>query len=725
MTDPSSTGPTSSTLTSRSEPTSNSATPRVKQSVWLDGLHIWSLFNLAVTQTFYSRLVGQPEYSADPHVTPDGVLWVGIWLTLVLPLIVSAPVWIAGRKFPQSREVIRTVLILIFSTLLLMQTFHSGMMPDLLIAPAALTGSVVFVWLYQKFQAVRQFVTCSALGIVLTPLILYSEFWGSEENSVFRLERDSTRPRVPVVLVVFDELSEPSLLAPDQSIDKTRYPNFSQLSQDTTWYRNACATASLTMRALPSILTGQLPTFSENVTPKTYPQNLFESLVAGAGYEFVAFEPVTIVAPREAKPRASSTRQSLTQAAEILNVLSRVYSFDVVPSDFHSTLPEIPRTWFGLNHLVPADRTARRGRFRYGWTQNRDQQWEHFLSCIDGTHEGVLYFGHFLLPHAPWCFFPSGQRYANDTFDLKRGCLEESGAITDELGHIQSQQRYLLQLMYLDHALGQLIAQLKAQGIYDECLLIVTADHGVSFRLNFHRRDFYLNNASDICRIPLFVKLPHQTQGSSRDEIVQSTDILPTIFDTIGLRPHRAMHGLPLSDPRIQDRQEATIVVRAESLQIPEADLKKSDLPELIRKRFGPGTDPWDLYRIGPHSDWLGQSLEKFQRNTRTSRDVECLVSMSQAHDAAHPEYFIEGRLIGTAPETPAELVVAVDGVICATTRTYTQFGYQDRWTAMLPDWSYPRPDLSPQIFVLEADQSLTPCQIQWIHRPDMGEEVP
>ena len=48
---------------------------------------------------------------------------------------------------------------------------------------------------------------------------------------------------------------------------------------------------------------------------------------------------------------------------------------------------------------------------------------------------------------------------------------------------------------------------LKESGIYDECLLILVADHGVSFVPGATRRNVIEDNLADIANIPLIVKL--------------------------------------------------------------------------------------------------------------------------------------------------------------------------------------------------------------------------
>ncbi len=45
-----------------------------------------------------------------------------------------------------------------------------------------------------------------------------------------------------------------------------------------------------------------------------------------------------------------------------------------------------------------------------------------------------------------------------------------------------SQQRYLLQAGFVDRLLGRLVRRLRERGLYERSMIVVTADHGVSFR---------------------------------------------------------------------------------------------------------------------------------------------------------------------------------------------------------------------------------------------------
>src|SRR5690606_23880074 len=85
---------------------------------------------------------------------------------------------------------------------------------------------------------------------------------------------------------------------------------------------------------------------------------------------------------------------------------------------------------------------------------------------------------HSMLPHAPWEYTPSGRSY---------WWLGDRGHVgtrwrADEWTVVQAQQRHLPQRAFVDRLLGEILTQLREVDLYDRCVLIVTADHGMSFR---------------------------------------------------------------------------------------------------------------------------------------------------------------------------------------------------------------------------------------------------
>ena len=72
-----------------------------------------------------------------------------------------------------------------------------------------------------------------------------------------------------------------------------------------------------------------------------------------------------------------------------------------------------------------------------------------------------------------------------------------------------------MQLRFTDRLLGELLRRLRTIGLYDQALLVVAADHGVSFRPDGPRRNVTPANVGEIGGVPLFVKAPGKGRAGS------------------------------------------------------------------------------------------------------------------------------------------------------------------------------------------------------------------
>ncbi len=104
-------------------------------------------------------------------------------------------------------------------------------------------------------------------------------------------------------------------------------------------------------------------------------------------------------------------------------------------------------------------------------------RFEEFLDDMTSGNSR-LYYAHVPLPHIPYQYYPSGRQY------LGWGGLEgqEDELWFDQALAEQGYQRHLFQVEYVDRLLGHLLDRLEQVGILDEAILVVTADHGASFR---------------------------------------------------------------------------------------------------------------------------------------------------------------------------------------------------------------------------------------------------
>ena len=113
-------------------------------------------------------------------------------------------------------------------------------------------------------------------------------------------------------------------------------------------------------------------------------------------------------------------------------------------------------------------------------------------------------------------------------------------------------------IAYVDATVGKLLDYLRKQGLYDNTLIAVAADHGES--LGDHgelTHSIFLYDAT--IHVPLLLKLPgNRFVGQRVSSAASLVDLAPTILEALGQTPPPAMQGrslLPLiGDPHPENR---------------------------------------------------------------------------------------------------------------------------------------------------------------------------
>jgi arylsulfatase A-like enzyme len=107
-------------------------------------------------------------------------------------------------------------------------------------------------------------------------------------------------------------------------------------------------------------------------------------------------------------------------------------------------------------------------------------------------------------------------------------------SLIDEAQLAQIMAMYDEGIRYLDRDLGELFADLQARGLWEQSLIIVTADHGEQFRE--HGELIHNQAYTEDLAVPLMIKLPGgRFAGERRAGLAETVDLLPTILDLTGL----------------------------------------------------------------------------------------------------------------------------------------------------------------------------------------------
>jgi hypothetical protein len=532
-----------------------------QQAGWLRRAHLWALVELFVLSGF---AIAQPLLDVTGK-SPDLFLFsragrgdilqlvagvtllpaLGIWAGEVLVGLVSEPL----RRFLHLAAV--TMLLTLVATQVIKKlTEARGPVLVALAAAVGLLAGALYarqawlkLWLRYLAPAPLVFALLFVLVSPTSKLVLPARAAPSGGSAAAVAPGE----RPPVVLIFFDEFPLKSLLDSRGRVDPRVYPNFAEFAEGSTWYRNATGVSGFTPWAMPAMLTGRYPSKVKAPIYHEYPDNLFT--LFSSRYNLKAYEtisrlcPPTLCEQTGGGAERTGLRGVLWESAKVYRDIVSPYDAAIDPGSLVSQTAAQDAAQDGK----PLDPKFRFNQLRL----NQPSRFTDFLQGLKRTDTPTLHFLHLLLPHAPWRYLPSGVEYNYKTFG--RGFpTDKAPTQIRELTH----ERMLLQLAYTDRLIGQVVERLKAQGLYDKSLVVLTADHGIGWTPGGKARSLMVRNTPDLMWVPLFVKAPSQREGRVDDRNFEQVDLLPTVADMLGVRVPWKMDGLSQNGPPARQRGE-------------------------------------------------------------------------------------------------------------------------------------------------------------------------
>jgi hypothetical protein len=450
----------------------------------------------------------------------------------------------------------------------------------------------------------------------------------------------SSKPSRPhAVLVVLDEFPGDTLLGPDGRIDAGRYPHFAALAGDATWFRNAYTAYDETTKAVPLILDGMRPRRGVSPIARDHSHSIFTAL-GRRGYRIVTSEEATALCPHRYCPRERTRRPA----------------------------------------IIPNLKGGRAERF------------EQFINSIRASRRPTFWMKHALLPHGPWIYMPSGHRSRPEGPELLPGMQTVPGFYDDYLTS-HNEQRYLLQLGFVDRLLGRLVARLKEQGMYDDTLIVVTADHGFAWQVGVPtRRSVTPGNVEELGPVPLLVKAPKQTRGRVNDALARTLDVAPTIADVLNVPLGYRPDGASAFSRAVRARRKVSLTTRDFSRVVRISPARwKARRRAVVRgrlRRLGSGT--WaSLYTsLGPDRDLIGQELAQVRNATGTRATISLARSFALVRRSSGVvPCQIAGRIVGSGRQRERDIAIAVNGRIEAVGRSFHLKGEPaESYSVMVPE---------------------------------------
>jgi arylsulfatase A-like enzyme len=158
----------------------------------------------------------------------------------------------------------------------------------------------------------------------------------------------------------------------------------------------------------------------------------------------------------------------------------------------------------------------------------------------------------------------------------------------------------------VDENLGRLLAELDAQGVTQDTIVVFTSDHG--WTLGSHGLDEIDAPYEESSKIPLVIRFPRRIKKrTEHDALVSNVDYAPTLLSLCGVKPLAGMQGVDISEwltsgraaPRksiyaqgaLGSADEWRMVVRGPDKLIVDSTLKPTHLYHL-------GQDPYELRNL-------------------------------------------------------------------------------------------------------------------------------
>jgi len=653
-------------------------------------VHLFTLFVFVVGRPIFTILADHPEYLVANQMRAADIYIAVVLLVFVIPLILTCLVAVAGIFGSRFRLLVQTVfcagMVSVFALHLIGEFKAINDVWRILFSALCF---VIFAILYYKQSKISQIITALSPVVLLFPaLFLFDpeikQLLQSEiEATGFETESGTPAPayKPPIVMVVFDELSLVDLLDADGQVDIGRFPNFAALSSIATWYKNATTVSYATQVAVPAILSGRLPVSRKLPIFSQYTHNLF-SLLDGH-YSFHVVEPITRLfhSMQSNGTPESAKLPGVSRSAVFLSDMSLVYLHIVLPGKLSVLLPVIDEQWGGFLP-VSIFRPDQQNRTKKAMTSDRVQPMESFISDISAYPEETVHFIHLMLPHRPLQYLPSGRIYTDKnsvkgiSFTREKGSkvLHGPQVLTDRL-----HQNQLLQTAFADELLGRLISKMKSAGIYNEALLIVVADHGISYQRNLPIRYPVRENYGEVAFVPLFIKYPSQDQAREIESNAETIDILPTIIDVLDMDTDWKFDGQSLlEDSRSEHEKKIFMFNSKQPYLVYDEDAYLSARQAALEKntlRFDLTDSRSNLFDYGLGLDFVGTRVDQW-----SDERVPCSVQSDQTRQLGMVDLsdsLLPTEIVGEIDCADVDLdqlliVAAVNGVVRGVTQPFS-----------------------------------------------------
>jgi arylsulfatase A-like enzyme len=429
----------------------------------------------------------------------------------------------------------------------------SSVVGNLLLLAAAVAAWYGIVRIIEKVRLPERVAWCGALARPVPVVLMLLAVLGVQTAHAFA--RPAVQQAAPnVLLIVIDALRPDRLGAYGYQRDTS--PNLDRFARESWLFTQAVTTAPWTKPAVASLLTG-LPPRRHGISSAAQWSRRDEQGVAQ-----VAALSRSLTTLPEWLANAGYRTGAFGENHHLVAKLGFDQGFDVHHMDLidQSFLEAMTRR-LGLG---VSEHLASRG--DRNTAKNIDR---HFLNWQAQENEPFFAYVHHIDVHWPYrapAEFARrfGERRTKTDFNSMDfyaavGPERVNADVAPQIDPAVLQDMsnaYDAGIAFVDAELGALFAELRKRGIYDNTLIIVTADHGEQFLE--HGEIGHGTSLHDVLlRVPLMIKFPcpgSQCGARRIDSQVQLVDVVPTVLSTAGIQVPNELPGRNVTGPLDADR---------------------------------------------------------------------------------------------------------------------------------------------------------------------------
>jgi len=315
-------------------------------------------------------------------------------------------------------------------------------------------------------------------------------------------------PQSNILLVTID-----SLRADHSYSAFTDTPAHDALTENGITYERAYAQGPFTTFSMPSLFTSRYP----------------------SGLQYVEFSDSTVGVYIDDEPTIPELlrEQGYETAGFHSNpLLSNLFGFDHGFDEFDARLPLSELDIFSGRAKILTDKLLRVFRkHAYLPAEKLNDRAVEWLDDRDDDQPFFLWL-HYMDVHGPYQS-KSGNAYLNKYRGehLWRKALKRPDEVT-ESEHERLKELYRIEVEYTDRCVGELFDALRARGLFEDTVTVLTADHGEQFyehRQYSHPHQLY----EELTHIPLIVRDPDR-ESASQDDVAELIDVAPTLIERAG-----------------------------------------------------------------------------------------------------------------------------------------------------------------------------------------------